>query len=116
MVEFAEHWREFDEERDKMPSSGIARFETGAIATETVPEDTEVTQIIIWRGTESESGAINIESHHRKTGPVPDNAEYLVECLTEDGAVRNEYFESNLEDAIQTAQMLTEGTLDRNVR
>jgi len=113
MAEFANYWRELD---DDEASSTIAWFQTGAEATVTTTEFNNGEKVLVWKGIEVDAGPeIQVESHHSSTETIPEDAEFVIECLDENDELTNEYFESSFEDAIKTAQQLTEGELPRKV-
>lgn len=111
MPEFADHWQEMD---DDAASSTIAWFKTGAKCVTTTDDETRGEQVLIWQGVETNDGQdIHVPSHHTQTESVPDDAEYVIECLNENGNLTNEYFESSYEDALEVARLLTRGTIPR---
>lgn len=112
MVDYANYWAELDSD-DR--SSTVGYFQTGAVCTTTTEDAEKDEEVLVWKGEENDvEGTVYIESHFSGTDSVPDDAKFVVECVDADGGLVNEYFESSLEEAIKTAQMLTEGSLPRN--
>lgn len=112
MPEFANNWQEMD---DGAESSYVAWFQTGAECVTTTDDETRGEKVLVWRGIETNDGQdIHVPSHHKQTESVPEDAEYVIECLNENGNLTNEYFESSYEDALEIARLLTRGSIPRN--